>query len=97
MFKSQSESGELSKNLSSLFVGGWDPKNASGINGGSWGRRDESARDIAPGPDVCWDHDGGVQPMALFDMSEEDKEVSVADAARPRSHRLRISSSSQVP
>ncbi|KAI9715583.1 MAG: hypothetical protein M1812_005887 [Candelaria pacifica] len=75
LFKSQSESGDLSKNLSSLFIGGWDPKNTSGVNGGSWSRRDESAREVAPGPDVCWDHEGGVQPLALFDMTEEDKEL----------------------
>ncbi|KAI9773026.1 MAG: hypothetical protein M1835_006210 [Candelina submexicana] len=75
LYKSQSESGDLSRNLSNLFVGGWEPKNVGGVNGGSWGRKDESAREAAPGPDVCWDHDGSVQPLALFDMTEEDREL----------------------
>lgn len=78
VFKSQSEAGELSKNLSNLLVGDWDPRHPSSSNGGSWSRRDEASRDVAPGPDVCWVHDGTIQPLALSDMSEEEKEVQFA-------------------
>ena len=73
LFKTQSKSGSLNTNVNDLLLDGWTP----GINGasnGGWGKRDDH-KDVA-GPEMCWERDGGVQPMALLDMTAEEKEVS---------------------
>ena len=34
----------------------------------------------AAGPDICWDHEGSVNPIALQEMTEEEKEVHMTRA-----------------
>ena len=77
-YKSQSHASAAWKDgLSDLFVGGWQPDVSEGAVVGSWGRGDQG-RDAAPiAPDVCWEHDGGLEPLGLADLDDEEKEVSV--------------------
>lgn len=43
------------------------------MNSAGWGKRDDMKE--AAGPDICWDHEGSVNPIAMQEMSEEEKEV----------------------
>lgn len=74
MFRRQGESGPLGKKISSLMVGGWDPGMSNDGRGGTWNRRDDLQEGV-PGPEICWDAEGTVQPLGLIDMSDEEKEV----------------------
>ena len=57
-----------------MFVDGWSPGGAvNGTNSVGWGKRDDMKE--AAGPDICWDHEGGVNPIAMQEMTEEEKEV----------------------
>ncbi len=59
-------------------MGTWNPQNPSmGSNGASWGKKEE--KDTASGPEICWVHDGSVDPLGLIDMDEEEKEVGRSD------------------
>jgi len=44
---------------------------SSGGGGGGWGR----SGDEVCGAEVCWDKEGGLKPVSLEDMNEEEKEV----------------------
>ena len=74
MFRAQGRPGQVNHNVSDLFVDGWNPSPTNGITNGGWGRRDDQ-KEASTGPDICWDHDGKVQPLSLIDMSEEEKQV----------------------
>ena len=73
LFKTQEKSGFSGVNLHDLFVDGWSPGNTNGTNNGGWGKRDDSKD--ASGPEICWDHEGSVHPLALAEMTEDEKEV----------------------
>lgn len=60
-------------NVNDLFVDGWSPGAVNGTNSGGWGKKDDVKE--AAGPDICWDFEGNVSPMALQEMTEEEKEV----------------------
>ena len=62
-----------------LFIDGWTPDKSNGLSNGGWGRNDDHKD--ANGPEICWDHKGGVQRLGLIPMSEPDKEVRTPDAA----------------
>jgi PERQ amino acid-rich with GYF domain-containing protein len=66
----------LEEALPDLYVAGWEPIQTNGVSLGGWGRRDEQAKDHAPGPEVCWDKDGTTIPLGLVDMDDEEREVS---------------------
>lgn len=70
----QSSDGGLRDGLPSLYIGGWQPDAPNGVSTGSWGRSDTS-RDSQPGPDICWDRDGSIEPLGLVEMDDEEKEV----------------------
>lgn len=53
----------------------WDPHEESPAANGAWGKRDD-IKDNHATPEVCWDHSGQVKPLALTDMSGEEKDVS---------------------
>lgn len=74
LFRAQAESGSLYKNASEHFIEGWNPSAPSSAANGSWNRRDDY-KDGTSGPEICWDHEGSIQPLGLIDMSEEEKEV----------------------
>ena len=74
MFRAQGRSGPLTHTISDLYVDGWNPSPINGASNGGWGRKDDQ-KDASSGPDICWDHDGNVQPLSLLEMSEEEKQV----------------------
>ena len=74
LFRAQADSATSSKNLSDLFVGGWNPGDASTNSNGAWSKKDD-LKDSAAGPEVCWDHEGKVIPLAMIDITEEEREV----------------------
>lgn len=74
LFRTQERHGFSSTNVNDLFVDGWSPGAVNGTSNGGWGRRDENKE--AAGPDICWDHEGTINPISLQEMSEEEKEVN---------------------
>ena len=73
LFRAQGESGNLSKNLPDLLLGGWN-SGAPNTSNGTWSRRDD-LKEGNIGPEVCWDFEGSVQPLGLVDVEDEEKEV----------------------
>lgn len=73
LFRTQERNGFSSTNVNDLFVDGWSPGAVNGTSNGGWGKRDDNKE--AAGPDLCWDHQGSVNPIAMQGMSEEEKEV----------------------
>ena len=82
LFRTQERNGVPSTNVNDLFVDGWSPGLVNGTSNGGWGKRDDNRE--AAGPDICWDHEGNVNPIAMQEMTEEEKEVyqSLTTAAR---------------
>lgn len=66
-------------NIEDLFVDGWDPKSSNGTARGSW-NSSEDRKDIQ-GPEICWDYEGGVQPIGLQAMTEDEREVQTSSYA----------------
>lgn len=52
----------------------WNPRDGSSSTG-AWGKKDDQLKENSSGPEICWDHAGQVQPLALKDMNEEEKDV----------------------
>lgn len=75
VYKSQKDAGELAKNLTDLVLGDWQTGGGATTGGSLWNRRDEGAKDSAPGADVCWDANGTIVPLALLEMTESEREV----------------------
>lgn len=73
LFRAQEKSGFSNVNLNDLYVDGWNPNYTNGTTNGGWGKRDDHKD--ATGPEICWDHEGSVHPLALAEMTEEEKEV----------------------
>ncbi|KAL1650051.1 kinesin-like protein [Diplodia intermedia] len=69
--------------LDGLYAGGWEPQSLNGMSGGAWGRSHEHGKENPPGPDVCWDREGTMQPLALTDMTEEEKEHFISSVNSP--------------
>lgn len=73
LFKAQDKVGHQGTNLNDLYVDGWRPKGTYGLSNGGWGKSQDHKD--ALGPEICWDHEGSVHPMALVSMSDEEREV----------------------
>ncbi len=73
LFRAQRE-GPTSAHVSDLYVDGWHPSSANGMTNGGWSRKDE-LKEGSAASEMCWDHEGKVQPLALSDMTEQEKEV----------------------
>ncbi|KAL8651377.1 MAG: hypothetical protein Q9226_004731 [Calogaya cf. arnoldii] len=73
LFRAQRED-PSSTHVSDLYVDGWHPSSANGVINGGWSRKDE-LKEGSAGPEMCWDHEGKVQPLALSDMTEQEKEA----------------------
>lgn len=89
LYRSQRDSGVLGKNVSDCFVADWDPHLDSGLNGGgsgsgsgAWGKR-EDQKDAPTGPEICWDHTGQVEPLALVDMTDDEKDLFATSVNSP--------------
>ena len=76
LFRTQERNGFSSTNINDLFVDGWSPGVVNGTSNGGWGKRDDMKE--AAGPDICWDHEGSVNPVAMQEMTEEEREVYLA-------------------
>ena len=74
IYKGQRDAGTLDRNLAELFLGGWSLFDQKSGTLATWGRRDET-RDSSAGPEVCWNYDADGEPLALLDMTDEEKEV----------------------
>jgi len=75
LFRSQKGSDDIHDGLSELYAGAWEPNVSNGTSGASWGRRDDQGRESQSGVDLCWDRDGGILPLGLTEMTEDEKEV----------------------
>lgn len=73
-YKVQRETGSLGKNVEEYFVADWDPHMVTPAANGAWGKRDDHKNSSA-GPEVCWDHEGQVEPLGLTEMTDDEKEV----------------------
>ncbi|MCJ1378658.1 hypothetical protein MMC17_001757 [Xylographa soralifera] len=85
LFRAQGDSGTLYKNPSEHLVEGWHPNTSSVASNGAWNRRDDH-KDGSNGPEICWDHEGTIQPLGLTEPSEEEKElfsISVNSPLKP--------------
>lgn len=66
IFKSQESSGGLGK-VSDLLE-----TELNGSGSGGWGRSGDEAIN---GVELCWEKDGGLKPIGLDEMTEEEREV----------------------
>jgi len=73
IFRAQKDNGELDKNLSSLIVGDWSHGAVDVVRNGSWNKMDEDPS--GSGPDLCWEHNGKLEPLGLDPMTAEEKDV----------------------
>jgi PERQ amino acid-rich with GYF domain-containing protein len=73
LYKQQRDAGAIDQNLSSIFTGGWNPLD-NRESTSAWSRRDEG-KETSVGPEVCWDHSANSEPLALIQMSDEEREV----------------------
>lgn len=70
------------KDVSALFMGGWDPDNSNGTNGRSgWGKTGDGRDNY--GPQICWNRNGDSLPIAFEDMSDLEKTVSLTRSKIP--------------
>lgn len=72
LFKAQGQSGP---DVADLFVDGWSPNAVNGTSHGGWGKRDDHKEQQSNGAEICWDHDGTVQPLSLIEMNDEEKQA----------------------
>lgn len=70
LYRSQNLEGGLRDGLTQLYVNGWQPEATNGAAGAGWGRS-EHVRDVQPGPEVCWDRDGAVEPLGLVELDDD--------------------------
>ncbi|KAI9890756.1 MAG: hypothetical protein M1814_003686 [Vezdaea aestivalis] len=75
IFRAQKDSGELGKNVSSLFIANWDPSRPAEQQGNPWGKREESHRDSGHGSEICWDSSGATFPLGLMEMTAEERDL----------------------
>jgi len=70
------------KDVSALFMGGWDPDNSSTTNGRSgWGKSGDGRDNY--GPEVCWNRNGDSLPIAFEEMSDVEKALFSTDVNSP--------------
>ncbi|KAL8725063.1 MAG: hypothetical protein Q9166_007594 [cf. Caloplaca sp. 2 TL-2023] len=72
LFRAQTK-GSSSTHISDLFVDGWNPASINGLTNGASSWKDDHKD--GPRSELCWDHDGKAQPLALIDMTEQEKEA----------------------
>lgn len=77
LFRAQAKGDLSSMHVSDLYEEGWSSLLTDGMPNGGWARKDE-LKDGPPGPEICWDHDGKVQPLGLTNMTEEERAVRIA-------------------
>lgn len=75
LFRELKDTGELEQGIEGLFVGDWTESLTNGAGSSKWNRRDDSRNEHTSGPEVCCDRTGATEPLALFEMSEDEREV----------------------
>ena len=75
IYRSHQTSEFPAKDVSSLYVNGWDPGHSNGANGRGWGKSGDGRE--THGPHICWDDNGSVPLMSLQEMSDLEKTVSL--------------------
>jgi PERQ amino acid-rich with GYF domain-containing protein len=73
LYKNQREWDNWGKNVTDYFMADWNPRDGA-PPAAAWGKKDDQQKDSS-GPEVCWDHAGQVQPLALVEMNEDEKDV----------------------
>lgn len=81
IYRSQHASDFPTKDVSSLYVNGWDPGHSNGANGRGWGKSGDG-RDTH-GPHICWDENGSVPLMSLQEMTDLEKAAFSGDVNSP--------------
>ena len=76
LFRAQGQSGP---DVADLFIDGWSPNAVNGTSHGGWGKRDDHKEQQSTGAEICWDHEGTVQPLSLIDLNDEEKQVCLSD------------------
>lgn len=95
LYKSQRESGNWGKYVTEYFMADWNPcEGTSTVNGG-WNKKDDY-KDSHSCPEICWDHSGQVEPLALSEMNDEEKDVSIAHGASSWTILIMITSCSRL-
>lgn len=74
IYRSQQTPDFPTKDVSSLYVNGWDPGHSNGANGRGWGKTGDG-RDTH-GPHICWDENGSVPLLSTQEMTDLEKTVS---------------------
>ena len=74
LFRSQAKKADNIVDIQKLFVDGWNPGAPNDTSNGSWAKRDDH-REVAVGPEICWDHGGSIVPLGLMEMDDQEKEV----------------------
>ncbi|KAA8894985.1 hypothetical protein FN846DRAFT_971644 [Sphaerosporella brunnea] len=67
LFKVQESGGTLGSKIADLV----DTDFGAGTNSGGWGR---SGDETTNGVDMCWEKEGGLKPISLEEMAEEERE-----------------------
>ncbi|KAI9672560.1 MAG: hypothetical protein M1817_003326 [Caeruleum heppii] len=84
IFNAQKESGVLGKNISSLYVDGWEPKLMDGTRGAALADGDDRRRDpTQSGSSLCWDGNGSTVPLGLTDMTNEEHDLFSSSVNSP--------------
>ncbi|EER41770.1 conserved hypothetical protein [Histoplasma capsulatum H143] len=76
LYKSQQDQGSWRKHISDYFMADWNPSDEIPVSvNGSWNKREDLKESSTTRPEVCWDHSGQVQPLALTEMNDEEKDL----------------------
>ena len=75
LFKIQEKNGPQNGNVNDLFMDGWTPGAVLGSENGNWGKKDDQRESASTYS--CWDAEGAVRPISLYDMDDEEREVLI--------------------
>lgn len=78
LYRDQKDAGDLRSGLEDLLVGDWPDSISNGVSSARWGRREDTRNDNAYGPEICWERGGTTEPLALYDMTDEEHEVCIS-------------------
>ena len=107
IYQTLEDASVLDRDLVDIFEGTWnlaEDKNGTGNQGSG-----SDAKDLIPGPEVCWNYGLNPQPFGLKNMTEEEKQVSdllfarnlrkqlILDDSFSRHRSIRLSSRSRPP
>ncbi|KAF4552049.1 GYF domain-containing protein 1 [Elsinoe fawcettii] len=76
LYKTQIGNDNASRDsLTSLYVAGWEPDQANGSSDAASGWLGQAHRDGQNASEPFWNNDGGILPLGLVDMTDEDRET----------------------